>query len=95
MLFHQKSRTLILTDISFHFDDTFSLKTRLVAQFLGAYEVLSPSRLDKLATTDKEKVKDSVEKILSWDFDRVIMAHGSIIERNGKQKFKQGYEWIF
>jgi len=95
VFFHQKSRTLILTDIAFHFDETFSLKTRLAAQFLGAYKRLSPSRLDKLATSDKEKVKDSVEKILRWDFDRVIMAHGSIIETNGKQKFKQGYEWIF
>ncbi|NMG21020.1 DUF4336 domain-containing protein [Brasilonema bromeliae] len=95
VFFHQKSRTLILTDIAFHFDETFSFKTRLAAQFLGSYKVLSPSRLDKLATSDKEKVKDSVEKILRWDFNRVIMAHGSIIETNGKQKFKQGYEWVF
>ena len=95
VFFHQKSRTLILTDIAFHFDETFSLKTRLAAQVLGSYKVLSPSRLEKLATTEKEKVKDSVEKILGWDFNRVIMAHGSIIETNGKQKLKQGYEWVF
>jgi hypothetical protein len=84
-----------VTDIAFHFDETFSLKTRLAAQVLGSYKVLSPSRLEKLATTEKEKVKDSVEKILGWDFNRVIMAHGSIIETNGKQKLKQGYEWVF
>lgn len=94
VFFHEKSRTLIVTDIAFHFDETFSLKTRFAAQILGSYKVLSPSRLDKLAITDKEKVKKSVEKILGWDFDRVIMAHGSIIETNGKQKLKQGYEWV-
>jgi hypothetical protein len=94
VFFHQKSRTLIVTDIAFHFDETFSLKTRFAAQILGSYKVLSPSRLDKLATTDKKKVKKSVEKILGWDFDRVIMAHGTIIETNGKQKLKQGYEWV-
>ncbi|BAZ27470.1 hypothetical protein NIES4073_83890 [Kalymmatonema gypsitolerans NIES-4073] len=94
VFFHEKSRTLIVTDIAFNFDETFSLKTRFAAQILGSYKVLSPSRLDKLAITDKEKVKKSVEKILGWDFDRVIMAHGSIIETNGKQKLKQGYEWV-
>jgi hypothetical protein len=27
-----------------------------------------------------------------WDFERVIMAHGSIIEQDGKEKLKKGYE---
>ncbi|ARV57759.1 hypothetical protein BZZ01_03125 [Nostocales cyanobacterium HT-58-2] len=94
VFFHKKSRTLILTDTAFYFDESFSLKTRLAAQLLGAYKQLSPSLLDKLAITDKEKVRESVEKILRWDFDRVIMAHGSIIETNGKQKLKEGYEWV-
>ncbi|WP_375498341.1 hypothetical protein [uncultured Nostoc sp.] len=29
-----------------------------------------------------------------WDFERVIMAHGSIIEQDGKSQFKAGYEWF-
>jgi hypothetical protein len=78
----------------FHFDESLSLRTQLVAQLLRSYKLLSPSRLDKLATTDKEKVKASVEKIFRWDFDRVIVAHGSIIETNGKQKLKEGYELV-
>ena len=53
---------------------------------------LEPSILEWIATTDKEQVKKSVEKILCWDFERVVVAHGRIVERNGKEKFKQGYE---
>jgi hypothetical protein len=45
-----------------------------------------------VATTENETIKTSVEKVLGWNFDRVIMAHGSIVEQNGKQQFKQGYE---
>lgn len=93
VFFHQRSRTLILTDTAFHFDQSFSLKTRLAAKLLGVYGELSPSPLEKLATREKEKVKNSVYKVLRWDFKRVIMAHGSIIE-DGKQKLKQGYEWF-
>ncbi|MEM9217056.1 MAG: hypothetical protein AAGD25_22255 [Cyanobacteria bacterium P01_F01_bin.150] len=53
---------------------------------------MSPSLLEWVATTEKKKLRTSIEQILDWDFERVIMAHGSIIEQNGKEKFKQGYE---
>ena len=50
--------------------------------------------LEKIATKEKDKVKKSVQKILNWDFERVIMAHGTIVEKDGKKKFKAGYEWF-
>lgn len=89
---HSVSRTLILTDAAIHIDEDFSLLTQLATRVVGGYKSLSPSSLERIATTEKVKVKKSVEKILKWDFDRVIMAHGSIIEQNGKEAFRQGYE---
>jgi hypothetical protein len=92
VFFHAASRTLILTDTAFHFDESFPALTQFATRVIGGYKSLSPSLLERIATTEKEKIKESVEKILCWDFERVIMAHGSIIEQNGKEKFKQGYE---
>ncbi len=92
VFFHPKSRTLILTDTAFHFDNSFPLITQFAARVIGGYKSLSPSLLEKVATTEKAKIKFAVQKILAWDFERVIMAHGSIIESQGKQRFKAGYE---
>ncbi|MBW4510363.1 MAG: DUF4336 domain-containing protein [Scytonematopsis contorta HA4267-MV1] len=92
VFFHRASQTLILTDTAFHFDDTFSFKTRLAAKFMGAYSKLSPSIFEKLAINEKEKVKKSAQKLLEWNFQRVIMAHGTIVERDGKKMLKEGYE---
>ncbi len=92
IFFHKSTHTLIVTDTAFHFDESFSLLTRLAAKTGGGYKKLSPSILEKIATQDREKVRRSVERVLKWDFERVIMAHGSIIERHGKEKFRQGYE---
>ncbi|NJM75957.1 MAG: DUF4336 domain-containing protein [Acaryochloridaceae cyanobacterium RU_4_10] len=92
VFFHSVSHTLILTDAAFHFDESFSAIVQLATKVLGGYKSLSPSLLERIATTEKEKVKKLVEKILSWDFERVVMAHGSVIEHDGKEKFKQGYE---
>ncbi|MBD1865728.1 DUF4336 domain-containing protein [Cyanobacteria bacterium FACHB-471] len=92
VFFHSASRTLILTDTAFHFDESFPMLTQFAARLLGGYKRLSPSVLERIATIDKEGVRKSVEQVLNWDFERVVMAHGSIIEQNGKEKFKQGYE---
>ncbi|MBX2865056.1 MAG: DUF4336 domain-containing protein [Leptolyngbyaceae cyanobacterium MAG.088] len=89
---HIASRTLILTDAAFNFDESFPIATRLITQVIGGYKRLSPSLLEKFATTDKAKVRQSVEQILTWDFERVIVAHGSIVEQGGKEKFNQGYK---
>lgn len=91
---HHPSRTLILTDSAFNFDETNRLGTRLAAQVLGSYKSLRPSRLEKWASRDKARVAASVQHVLSWDFDRVIPGHGSIVDSDGKQQFRSGYEWF-
>lgn len=94
VFFHRESQTLILTDTAYHFDKSFSLKTQLAARLIRGYNRLTPSLLEKIATPEKEKVKHSIQKVFCWDFRRVIMAHGSIIENDAKIKLKEGYEWF-
>ncbi|MBD2307015.1 DUF4336 domain-containing protein [Chroococcidiopsis sp. FACHB-1243] len=92
VFWHRASQTLILTDTAFHFDASFPWQMRLVAKILGGDRSLEPTLLEKLASRDKERVKQSIQKVLCWDFHRVIMAHGSIIERDGKRQLQAGYE---
>ncbi|MEM1242252.1 MAG: DUF4336 domain-containing protein [Cyanobacteria bacterium P01_H01_bin.26] len=94
VFFHRSSRTLILTDTAFNFDQSYSLVTQLAVRTLGSFNSLRPTRLEKWGTRDKDKVADSARRVLAWDFDRVIPAHGSIIETGGKDAFKAGYEWF-
>lgn len=69
--------------------------TQFTAKVLyGGYKFLSPSNIQKIATKEKNKVKKSIKNVLKCNFDRVIMAHGTIVENNGKQQLKQGYEWF-
>ncbi|MEM6754683.1 MAG: DUF4336 domain-containing protein [Cyanobacteria bacterium P01_C01_bin.38] len=93
VFFHRASQTLILTDTAFHFDESFPFTTQLIMRLIGGYKKLEPSILEKLAIREKQKVKNSIQKALEWDFERVIVAHGSILENQGKEKLIQGYEW--
>jgi hypothetical protein len=91
VFFHIASRTLILTDTALHFDESFPIVTQVATRIIGGYKSLSPTLLERIATTDKEKISSAVDRVLNWDFDRVIMAHGSIIDRGGKAMFDRGY----
>lgn len=35
--------------------------------------------------------KEGLEAILSWDFERVVVSHGNIIEKGGKEEFRKVY----
>jgi hypothetical protein len=91
---HYPSKSLIITDIAANFNSTAPLMTRLTATILGSYNHLRPSRLEKWGTQDKTEVETSVRKVLEWSFDRVIPGHGEIVESNGRELFRIGYEWF-
>lgn len=90
---HRPSRSLILTDIAFNFDDSYPWVTQLAARVLGTTG-LKPSKFEKWGSREKDKVKASIQRVLAWDFDRVIPAHGSIVETDGKAQLKAGFEWF-
>lgn len=94
VFYHPSSKTLIITDSAFNFDDTFPLVTQLAARVLGSYKTLKPSWLEKIAIQDKQEAKKSIDKILAWDFNRVIMGHGTIVETDARQKLAAGYQWL-
>jgi hypothetical protein len=92
--FHRSSRTLILTDICFNIPSDRSLTTRLIARWLGILDRLAPSRTFRLLLRDRQAGRRSVERILAWDFDRVIVSHGSIVETGGREQFRQAFAWL-
>jgi hypothetical protein len=94
VFFHPKSQTLILTDSAFNFDRNFPFTTQLAARILGCYQSLQPSLLEKIAIKDKQAISATISKILAWDFQRVIMAHGNIVAKNAKEQLAAGYEWF-
>jgi hypothetical protein len=92
--FHRASRTLILCDLAFNFGPSAAAPTRLLMKLLRSYGRLSPSKLDPLLIRDRRAAGASLERILAWDFDRVIVAHGDIQERGGYELLRDGYAWL-
>jgi len=91
---HRPSGTLILSDLCFHIPEGCSWSTRLWASSLGVLGHLSSSRSFVLTVKNRPAARASVERILAWDFDRVIISHGEVTIREGKERFREAFAWL-
>lgn len=92
-LLHSPSRTLILTELLFNFDSHEPVWTEiLLFAAVGADHHPGMSRPFRWGITDEAAFKESMATLLSWDFDRVIVGHGDVIESGGKAKLRKALE---
>lgn len=48
----------------------------------------------RLSFLDRRVARESLQKLLSWDFDRLILAHGVCVEKNAKKFVKKAFAWL-
>ena len=94
--FHKQSRTVILDDlIQIHPIEKGKPFRNALWKLEG---VLSPHggvALDfRLTFTNRTRARRSLEKLLSWDFDKLIIAHGPCIEKNAKPFVERAFRWL-
>ncbi len=91
---HRASRTLIVTDLFFNIHESKALLMPLILRMAGAWRRPMQSRLWRLFTEDRAAAAASIEQVLSWDFDRVVMAHGDVIEVGAKEHAAAALWWM-
>ena len=95
VFFHPQSKTLVLTDLAFYITSERSLFTCLFFRLNGVYDKFGPSRIFKhFILKNKSEFKKSLNCILAWDFDRIIISHGKLIEKDGKDIFADAFKSI-
>ncbi len=84
-LFHRPSRTLILTDIAFNMRTATKGFEKMFFKWNQIDHRFGPSRIFRnLFVRDRAQARASFERMLEWDFDRVIVNHGDVLESGGK-----------
>jgi hypothetical protein len=89
VFFHMPSRTLIVADLVFNFGPHAGAWTRFFfRRIAGVKRFPGMSRLFRFMIRDREAFKNSVREMMQWDFHRVIVGHGDVIESQGKSKLR-------
>lgn len=91
---HRASRTLLTCDLAFNLGPEAPFATRLAFRLVGGYGRLGPTRVEKLLIRDRAQARTSLERILGWDFDRVVVTHGTVLESGGREALRHGYRWL-
>ena len=97
ILCHSATKTLILTDIILNVPRPDNPLGRVMGAILDEGRGCKSSRLVKAAILggrDLKRARKQVDEILRWNFRRVIMAHGTIIARDGKRVLRRALRWI-
>lgn len=90
VFFHPATRTLILTDMAFNIRKA-GFFTKIVMSMNGGFGKLAVTRVLRSTFRDEKTVKASVEGLLEWDFERVIVAHGEVVESGGREAMREVY----
>lgn len=94
-LYHRPSKTLVVTDLIFNLGKPKGLLGPLIFRIMGTYNQLAASRLVKFMVKDDAAFRDSVRQLLDLEIDGLIMAHGTPIERDGRQALRSAIEVRF
>jgi hypothetical protein len=93
VLFHKPSKTLVVSDLVFNIPSTAPLLTRAVMWCICGYPGCKATAVERLGM-NRSVAREEIRTVLDFDFDRVIMAHGDVMETDAKVAFEDAYRWL-
>ena len=92
--FHRKSRTLIVADLiqnypPYHGRPLLNMLLKLGGVLNGGVAIDI-----RLSFFNRALGRKSLERLLSWNFDKLIVAHGACIESGAKRFVEEAFRWL-
>jgi len=87
------SKTLIVGDTLAWLNPSANILTIGLALLNGCYHNPAMPLYWRLTFNDKTRLRQSLQEILTWPFDRIILSHGQLITENGKSRFYDAFKW--
>ncbi len=94
VFFHPASRSVIFSDLIFNVPAEDASKARVFNWLTGAAGHFGPHRLIRRMISDRQAARASVEKILQWNFDRVVVSHGNVLDSGGRDKVRAAFSYL-
>jgi len=92
--FHKTSRTLIVTDLCQWWRGDLSLGAKVYASLSGVRAQLAVPRTIRLLIKDRQAARASAHKILEWPFERVVVAHDTIVEQDAHEAVEKAFAYF-
>lgn len=96
VFFHRASRTAIFTDLIQQFPAGWFSGWRAIVAKLDRMVTAEPTvpRKFRVAFRDRRAAKAAVSRILDWPSEKLLMAHGTPVTRNGRAAIAKAFDWL-
>jgi hypothetical protein len=97
VFFHRASRTLLLADLIEDFEpERLSFVKRVIARLGGVLDPDGKAAADVRATYRgrHDIARACLDRVLAWNPERVIIAHGRWYDRNGADELRRAFRWL-
>jgi hypothetical protein len=91
---HESSRSLVLTDLIFNVHACRSLGMRMLFWIGGTWKKTGQSLEWRLLVKDRAAAAKSAIDVLSWDFERIVVAHGTVVVDDARERARQALRWM-
>lgn len=82
----------IKSDLLFDLVDATGYTRWVMRTILGVDRWPAVDRPVRLAIRDRQAFLDSIQRLLSWDFDRIVVAHGAVVARDGQAALRDALD---
>jgi len=96
VFFQRASKTLIVTDLIENFEaNRIAFWWQPLARMGGILHPDGKAPLDiRMTFRSRDLLRQSVEKMISWEPERVILAHGKWYETNAVDELRRAFRWV-
>lgn len=93
VFFHAASKTMICADALLNLSKHPSRATRLVARLMWN---TAPGKgwMEWFAVKDRKAARREVDRMLEWDIERIVLAHGGLVDAEGRRALRDAYVWL-
>ena len=94
---HRVTRTLVATDLVENFQDETPGTNAILRAWMrlfGMWGRPRPAPELRLLTRDRKSARAALERVLAWDFDCAIIAHGELLDRDPKRAIREAWAWV-
>ena len=92
---HKRSRTIILADLIQNYPDKpHDVVGNSLKRLGGVLNGGVPLDIRMSFAMDRARARRSLERLLSWDFDKLIVAHGACINAGARTFVENAFRWL-
>ena len=93
VFFHRATRTIVLADAVFNLGTHPSGLTRAVMRLMGG-SAPGATWLERLLIRDRAAARAEVDRMLAWNAERIVPAHGDVLPTGGTEVLRKAYAWL-